>query len=250
MKIYAVLILLHTLLLPALCKAEITSTLIKIEANSRNLSTIDAVREFVYKHSDHGDGDWNKTYASNATYVLDHLFRTAIGDKKAERPELLCGERSTAMQAIFDKLSIRTRTIYVFSNYAGTLMGHVFIEVMNPLTGSWEVQDADYNVAYENQKGRRLSIGNIIAEADFKNITPVNATARGWNEAKAMPLMRGQFFNIAYSPTEGMLYYNQQALDTGLVTQVTDYIKKNHGPVNYTPSKIGNYIVRPLADKT
>lgn len=125
-------------------------------------------------------------------------------------------------------------------------MGHVFVEVMNPSTGRWEIQDADYNVAYEDEDGRRLGIADLIAAPDFSKIYPVNAVAKGWEAVIVERLMIAQFFNLAYSPTEGMLYYNQQASDTGLVNSVEAYIRENHGNHNYVPAQVGGTLVRPL----
>lgn len=248
MRIFSTLIFLQCMLFPLICKADQTSALIKSYAASRNLPIIDAVREFIHEHSDHGDGIWNKKYGNNNVYVLDQMFRTAMADPKAERPELLCGNRSTAMQAILDKLGIRSRTIYLYSNYSGVFMGHVFVEALNPTTGSWEIQDADYNVAYENSEGRRLGIAGLIALSDFSQVIPVNSKAKGWEAVRAERLMIGQFFNVAYSPSAGMLYYNQQALDTGVVAKVEAYIRENFGQVNYTPARLGEYLVRPILE--
>jgi len=246
MKVLSGLLLLKVLFFSIAVQADPTSALIKSYAASRNLPIIDAVREFIHQNSDHGAGLWSQTYGNNYPYVLDHLYRTAIGDVTAERPELLCGHRSTAMQALLGNLGIRSRTIYLYSNYSGVLMGHVFIEAMNTLTGTWEIQDPDYNVAYENEDGRRLGIAELVATTDFAKVYPVNAVDKGWEAVKAERLMIGQFFNLAYSPTEAMFYYNQQALDTGLVSAAQAYIKTNLGAVNYTPAQVGNTLVRPL----
>lgn len=150
------------------------------------------------------------------------------------------------MQALLSNLGIRSRTIYLYSQYSGSFMGHVFVEAMSPATGSWEIQDADYNVAYEDEDGHRLGIAQMIATPDFSKVYPVNAVARGWEAVKVERLMIGQFFNLAYSPTEGMLYYNQQASDTGLVAAAETYIYTNFGKVNYIPAQIGSTLVRPL----
>ncbi|HGM5549960.1 TPA: hypothetical protein ACKP2V_000183 [Pseudomonas putida] len=248
MRLLSAFVFAQCLLLSTVCRADQTTALIQTYAASRNLPIIDAVREFIHENTDHGDGVWNKKYGNNNAYVLDNMFRTAMKDPKAERPELLCGNRSTAMQAILDKLGIRSRTIYLYSNYSGVFMGHVFVEVMNPVTGSWEIQDADYNVAYENDTGRRLNISRLIAAPDFSKIIPVNSKARGWEAVGVERLMIGQFFNVAYSPSAGMLFYNQQALDTGVVAKVEEYIRENFGRVNYTPARIGEYIMRPILE--
>ncbi|NWB47085.1 hypothetical protein [Pseudomonas gingeri] len=246
MKFISALVFLQCLLISMISKADPTSALIKSYAVSRNLPIIDAVREFIHQNSDHGEGVWNQAHGNDNAYVLDHLYRTAIGDISAKRPELLCGNRSTAMQALLSNLGIRSRTIYLYSQYSGSFMGHVFVEAMNPATGSWEIQDADYNVAYEDEDGHRLGIAQMIATSDFSKVYPVNAVARGWEAVKVERLMIGQFFNLAYSPTEGMLYYNQQASDTGLVAAAETYIHTNFGKANYIPAQIGSTLVRPL----
>jgi hypothetical protein len=248
MKIFSILVFLKCLLFSMAGQADPTSAFIKSYAEARSLPIIDAVREFVYENSDHGEGIWNQKHANDNVYVLEHLYRTAIGDSSAERPELLCGHRSAAMQLLLGNFGIRSRTIYLYSEYSGPFMGHVFLEVMNPVTGRWEIQDPDYNVAYEYEDGRRLGIADLIAIPDFSTVYPVNAVARGWVAAKVEPLMIGAFFNVAFSPTEGMLYYNQQALDTGLVRSAETYILANHGRFNYTPAQIGSHFYRPLLD--
>ena len=248
MKVLSALVFLQCLLLPAVCKADLASVLIKSYANSLNLPITDAVREYIYKNSDHGEGTWNQAHGNDHIYVMDQLYRIASGDTPATRPQLLCGNRATVMQALLQNLGIRSRTIYLFSRYSGSLMGHVFVEVMNPETGAWEIQDPDYNVAYENTSGHRLNASQMIAAPEFTNIYPVNANAKGWTETGADRLMIGQFFSLAYSPTEGMLYYNQQALDSGLVAATESYIRSSYGTVNYTPALVGQFLIRPLID--
>jgi hypothetical protein len=244
MKLFSSLVCVFCFLFSTVVKADSVSALINAYAASRELPIIDAAREFVYANSDHGDGLWYQTYGNDNAYVLESLYRTASGDTTATRPQLLCGNRAEAMQAILGDLGIRSRTIYVFSKYSGALMGHVYLEVMNPTTGSWEIQDPDYNVAYEYEDGRRLGAAALIAGADFSRIYPINATSRGWGAGDVKNLLDGQFYDVAFSPTEGMLYYNKQASDTGLVASVEAYILENHSEVDYIPAQLGQYMMR------
>lgn len=212
------------------CAARIASTF------DKDMSLADSVREFVYGNSIHADGELLVT-STNPFAIVGQLCD--VWQSGAAKPHLLCGHRAQAMQAILSAFGVRARTVYLFSewNGPGELYGHVLVEVLDPQTGEWQVQDPDYNVEYK--RGHNLSISQIVAMRDRAGIVPTNSRSRGWAATGALPLLNGDYFSIAYIPQNGMLYYDQAASESSLVTRVGEYIQDNMPNAGMTAALIG-----------
>jgi len=148
---------------------------------SKNLSPtgeLDFVREFVYANSIHQIDLEHDEYAYNTPRVLSMLF--AYYQSEGSPPHLACDTRVYAMEAIVATLGYDKRVIMFFTDEVGNISaGHSVLEVLNPDSGRWEVQDPDYNVIFTDRfaPSYRLSatelltmpLENIVAQSPIEN---------------------------------------------------------------------------------
>lgn len=210
-------------------------------ASGESISIADAAREIVHANSERAEGDGFVT-ATDPFEIVERLCRASEG--RASRPLLLCGHRAEALQALLDRMGVRTRIVYLFSAWDGTgrLYGHALIEALDPLTGRWHAQDPDYNIAFENTRGRRLSIAEIVAEGHRDRLVPRNLSSKGWGETGGESLLLANYYSVAYVPASGMLYYDSAGGETGLVTRVGEFIQENMPGPGFVSALLGSPI--------
>jgi hypothetical protein len=62
------------------------------------------------------------------------------------------------MRAVLTALGYRTRDVAIFDSHSN-LKSHSFLEVLNPKTGHWETQDANFDIYWrDKQTGERISL--------------------------------------------------------------------------------------------
>lgn len=139
---------------------------------------IDAVRSLVHAFSirkldttisKHGD-------------TITKMFAAQLQDPDAPKPKLLCDHQANIMIAILDALGIKARLVHAFSTRkAPDLEDHSFLEVLNPDTGSWEIQDPYFDVYWKNKKtGRRAVLLDLVMN-DISDYTPCQGEVCDWS---------------------------------------------------------------------
>jgi len=147
--------------------AKLSSPLVDELAKKLDVSYVEAARVFVFKNTDHDmESDWYHAHAEDLPYVLEQLYKTAIGDADSERPDLACGWRVKAMQSLLDAKEIKSDTIYLYNDTGSdpNQGSHVVIEADNPETGRLEVHDVDFNVKYLRRDGATASLHDLMTE--------------------------------------------------------------------------------------
>lgn len=138
-------------------------------------SRIDFAREFVYANSIHKIDDDSSEYAYDTARVLQMLYDTYQGGKNP--PHLVCDTRTYALDKILRKLKLNTRVVMIFSDEGDSVgNSHTFLEVFNPDTQAWEVQDPDYNVVYVDQRNQQRVSATDLLMYDLSSITPVSSS--------------------------------------------------------------------------
>ena len=105
---------------------------------------VDRLRSFISENSVHKiDDDFYKIWRDEtkvANAVLEHV-------RRPDQPlaHLECSTRSYLVGHLYEKLGYSVRTVVVFMP-ADKLPSHTFIEVLNPATKRWEIEDTDYNI--------------------------------------------------------------------------------------------------------
>lgn len=200
--------------------AEIAA-LVRSRAVVEGISNADALRIFLSTNSTHSNGAWWAEHSSDWRYVAEHLYKTATGAPDAERPEMLCGNYVDFYSAIGSYLGIACRSVWTFAQINGTLTGHAYLEVFDPNSGKWTIQDPDYNVAYVDlATGNRAGIIDIVTALSVGKFAPTNNIVTGWTETSSDALRLGNFYSAVFLPSEAKLYLSLDASDASLESQI------------------------------
>ncbi|RWX48234.1 hypothetical protein VU01_11693 [Candidatus Electrothrix marina] len=159
--------------------------------------TIDFIRNWVHRNSVHeNDPSYDLRDAFNTPKVLSMLWKTH--DAKEDPVNLTCGPRAFAMQMILEGLKIRSRVIMIFTDNYDYCASHTFLEVFNPDTASWEIQDPDYNIYYVDEKTGKRSATLSLIFGDVNSFTPMSGKGKGWRINKVEYLKDNYFETIMY----------------------------------------------------
>ena len=154
---------------------------------------IDFVRHFVNTNSIHATDDAWGDHAIFINRTLSMIYDHHAG--LGEPPHLSCGPRTRAMQWILDRMGITSREVQVYSDAFDLIRSHTFLEVSNPESGQWEVQDPDYNVYYKNKlTNQRISAYELVF-GDLENYLPCSVeTSCGWQRTGTSLLRESNYF--------------------------------------------------------
>lgn len=154
------------------------------------------IRQFVNQNSvsrrikdDFNENDTNKTLRMMIDYYK----------KKGPPPMLSCSARTLVMQSILNIMDYESRIVTFLSEDTGS---HTFLEVLNPKTNKWFVEDPDYNISYKfNNKTEKISLGDIIINP-VNNYNPCRKEKCGWFLAKGLKIYTGAafYFNFDHTP--------------------------------------------------
>lgn len=142
---------------------------------------MDALRSFVNTHSLHKIDALFKSYWRDSREIARRTLAYAKGET-TEKPHLECSTRSGMMGSFTKALGYRTRSVSVYGVQDGLLLSHTFLEIQNPETQQWQVQDPDLDLYYKvAATGARASIHDLIAQ-EIEDIIPCNSSgACGWD---------------------------------------------------------------------
>lgn len=124
---------------------------------------IDAVRSLIHTFSINRDATGIEKHGDIVTSMLAELLE----NPEAEKPHLLCDHQANIMIMLLDALDIEARLVHAFSTRgAPALHDHSFLEVRNPDTGAWEIQDPYDNVYWKDLKtGNRVGLLPMVLNA-------------------------------------------------------------------------------------
>ena len=155
-------------------------SLLGLEAIADFHQRLDKVRSFINDHSIHKiDEAFFANHGNAAAYaagVIAHAKDDTVAPVHME-----CSTRSNLMDLILHALGYQTRGVAIFSSRSD-LNSHSFLEVMNPSTGRWETQDADYDIYWrDTESGERISLADAAESIDA--IEPCGRGHCGWDHA-------------------------------------------------------------------
>jgi hypothetical protein len=141
---------------------------------------LDKIRVFINDHSEHKiDEEFyanRRNPAAFAAGVLAHAKGLSPDPIKME-----CSTRTRLMAPILGALGYETRVVAIFDSHTN-LRSHSFLEVLNPETGQWETQDADFDIYWRNKdSGERVSLAERAEAIDA--IEPCGRNVCGWDYA-------------------------------------------------------------------
>jgi hypothetical protein len=140
---------------------------------------VDRVRTFVNDNSVHKIDKAFWANHGNAAAFAAGVIAHAQG-KTSEPVHMECSTRSNLMGLILRALGYETRVVAIFDSHAN-LKSHSFLEVMNPETGKWETQDADFDIYWRRKaSGERISLAEAAEVID--GIEPCGRDGCGWDQ--------------------------------------------------------------------
>lgn len=152
------------------------------EANLHSLNdTVDFIRNFIHHNSIHLIDEEHGHYAGNTNLILNWTIDVAQHTRD-EKPHLSCGPRADILKKMLTWYGIRNRIVQIYSDEYDDVRSHTFAEVYNPLYKTWHIQDADFNIYYQNAKGERVDIATLVFENQPDSILPVSGKKIGWEQ--------------------------------------------------------------------
>jgi len=152
-------------------------------------------RRFVHSNSVHSVARVHP-FAKKEPYAVWRMLQT---DRlHAEPIRMTCGSRSCALKWMLAKAGIKSRRVQVYSGTRDFIRGHRFIDVLNPDTGRWELQDPSYDISY-----RRVDTGTPVCTEEIvfgalDTVAPLSAEASGWAACGVDRLRKGYFQAMWY----------------------------------------------------
>jgi hypothetical protein len=137
---------------------------------------LDKIRTFINDNSVHRIDQAFWANKANSDAFAAGLLAHAKGS--AEPIHMECSTRTNVMGQILETLGYETRVIAIFDSHTN-LKSHSFLEVLNPESGHWETQDADYDIYWRRKaSSERISLAD---EAEFvEGIEPCGRNGCGW----------------------------------------------------------------------
>lgn len=177
---------------------------------NNSTESIDRIRSFVYDNSIYLVDEEFYTYYQNIPYILSRLIDTYKNN--APPPHLACGSRAMVMKSILDYVKVESRLIHIYSDNYDEVRGHTFLEVLNPETLNWGVQDPDLNIYYiDCETNRRATVLQLVF-GDISKIIPISPSLHGWNNitswmgwSNLVPLRDNYFECILYQWLNGTI---------------------------------------------
>ena len=129
------------------------------ELNLSGSELIDAVHLFIHQNSLSKE---QLTYAPDFSDAVDLMYDHSR-DASSEMPQIQCDGRSTAMLTILKELGIESRLVFLYDQTRGWISEHTVLEVFNPDTQYWQVQDLGGDVYYiAGASGVRVDAESIL----------------------------------------------------------------------------------------
>lgn len=155
--------------------------LAEIPADADFHQTVDAVRQFINQNSEHNIDEEFYAHWHKHDIIAEKILNHAQNNQKFSIPHLECSSRSFVMESMLQALGYRTRSVDVYEpdpDYPS----HTFLDVQDPETHQWHIQDPDYDIFWRNiDTGKRIS-SIELAKSSLDNIEPCTSVERcGWH---------------------------------------------------------------------
>jgi hypothetical protein len=139
---------------------------------------LDKVRTFINDNSMHKTDEAFRANHGNAAAFAAGVI--AHAKRATSQPiHMECSTRTNLTGLVLQALGYETRVVAIF-NSRSNLKSHSFLEVMNPETGRWETQDADYDIYWRSRaSGERISLADAAEAVD--EIEPCGLNGCVWD---------------------------------------------------------------------
>lgn len=131
---------------------------------------IDNTRVFVHNHS---NGEWQDSFQPDYRDAVNQMFEYSQG-QAANPPYLMCDGQSTSMLSMLEEMGIESHLIYLYGDGGPAVAQHTVLEVFNPETQRWEIQDPSSDLYFiDTQTQERASINRLVF-GDYDTVEACN----------------------------------------------------------------------------
>ncbi len=218
---------------------------------------IDMTRWFVRNGFVQKYDKWYDENKYNTGLVLETLYQHHL-DPSSEPAHLDCQPSCRALASILNYLGFQTRLVALLTDDYDFVASHALVEVLNPDSGKWELQDPLYNLFFYNSlSGERVSAIDIVFNGTEK-IIPSNGHLHGWDKvmtnkfSTATPMiLKDHYFEILgyrYVTRKCFVFINKDKVsltkrfDKNDNLNIIEFINKVYGnPPIFTLPPSGEY---------
>lgn len=171
------------------------AAMIPLDENASFHEKIDAVRKFIQSNSIHKIDEEFYSYWGKMPLLMQLILFNASGSLD-DKPHMECASRSAVMYHILQTMNIKARPVVGY-NGDDIADSHTFLEVYNPETGEWEIQDPDKNIFWTfKDSGTRAATKDLIGKPLEDTFLPCRSEQDcGYPETNKKSLTR--FFALA-----------------------------------------------------
>jgi len=131
----------------------------------------DRLRDFIASNAVNKIDDEYFTYGNNVPVMLSRLLDHAHGSGNS-KPHMECSSRAATLYYLLKQTGIRSRMIVVKAD-SDSEISHTYLEVLNPTTSTWEIQDPLFNIFWQsNETHKRASTEDLLGHDVESNFTP------------------------------------------------------------------------------
>lgn len=213
----------------------VADSIVSAFAFENETQEIDFFRHFINANTVHlidNEHTWD-----TKKILADGLSHFYNGEPK---PHVSCGPSALALGTLLNHRKFQGRIVHSFTSKYPELRSHTYLEIYNPFSESWEVQDPDYDICFvlHNQPKVRLSLEDLIKlEIENTTIQTWDKLIPNWH-LKKFYHTDSQLIHIyeaGYIPIENIAYINTEKCDLKKIftngMTMEQYIKKSNPQV-------------------
>lgn len=162
-------------------EAKKIQNLLNISAEADFNQTVDTVRHFIHKNSEHNMDEEFYSYWHDIPQLIQKIAAASL-TPGAAKPHMECSTRVAVMYHILKSMNIDSRPVVIYPDGNGDL-SHTYLSVRNPQTDQWHIQDPDYDVfwVFKDTK-ERASTKDLLFRPIRKTFVPCTDNAQcGYN---------------------------------------------------------------------
>lgn len=142
-------------------RAKTLTDMIRLPDDASFHEKADGVRQFLSKNSIHQIDDEFYRYWHSMPALMAMIGQHAE-NPQSYKPHMECASRSMTMFWMLRALGIRTRAVVIY-RADDINRSHTFLEVYNPETQKWEIQDPDQNAYWIfTESGERAGVEDLL----------------------------------------------------------------------------------------
>lgn len=180
------------------------------------------LRHCLHMNSQHKIDDAFYKLVKGGNIAFANAVTAYANGKRETKPHMECSRRSVFLNNMYLKLGYNSRIVIVVKKKE-KFPDHVYVEVLNPDTNLYEVQDPKYDVYFKSLVTNKRLDTKALLQNDFGGVVPCGYNDQCTWMAKApdgrsprktiQPFLTMAYLNEYDDSKDGPLLYNPSRLD-------------------------------------